>query len=69
MDGEMEMMSKQDWIINLENTAADVAALLGRETVKHILQKYGSGTIADLSLAYYSEVFDELDFIASDARD
>ena len=64
-----KMMSKKDWIINLENAAADVAALLGKETVQHILQKYDAKSIDDLSPCYYSEVFDELDFMANDARD
>ena len=69
LDGETKMMSKKDWIINLENAAADVAALLGKETVQHILQKYDAKSIEDLSPCYYSEVFDELDFMANDARD
>lgn len=69
LDGETKMMSKKDWIINLENAAADVAALLGKETVQHILQKYDAKSIDDLSPCYYSEVFDELDFMANDARD
>ena len=69
LDGETKMMSKKDWIINLENVAADVATLLGKETVQHVLQKYGAKSIDDLSPCYYSEVFDELDFIANDARD
>ncbi len=62
------MMSKKDWIINLENAAADVAALLGKETVQHILQKYDANSIDDLSPCYYSEVYDDLDFMANDAR-
>lgn len=64
-----KMMSKKDWIINLENAAAAVAALLGKETVQHILQKYDAKSIDDLSPCYFSEVFDELDFMANDARD
>ena len=63
------MMSKKDWIINLENAAAEVSTLLGRETVQHVLQKYDARSIEDLSPCYYSEVFDELDFITTDARD
>ena len=63
------MMSKKDWIINLENAAADVATLLGKETVQHILQKYNAKSINDLSPCYYSEVFDEFDFMTSDACD
>ena len=69
LDGEMKMMSKKDWIINLENAAAEVAVLLGQETVQHVLQKYGARSIDDLSPCYYSEAFDELDFMANDARD
>lgn len=63
------MMNKKDRIINLENAAAEVAALLGQETVRHMLLKYGAGSIEDLSPCYYSEAFDELDFMANDARD
>ena len=63
------MMSKKDWIINLENAAAEVSTLLGTETVQHVLQKYDARSIEDLSPCYYSEVFDELDFITTDARD
>ena len=63
------MMSKKDWIINLENAAAEVSTLLGKETVHHVLQKYDARSIEDLSPCYYSEVFDELDFITTDARD
>lgn len=55
--------------MNLENAAAEVAALLGKETVQHVLQKYGARSIEDLSPYYYSEAFDELNFIANDARD
>ena len=63
------MMSKKDWIMNLENAAAEVAAFLGKETVQHVLQKYSARSIEDLSPYYYSEAFDELNFIANDARD
>lgn len=65
----MKMMSKKDWSINLENAAAKVATLWGRETVRHILQKYGARSIEDLSPCHYSEAFDELDFMANDDRD
>ena len=69
LDGEMKMMSKKDWIINLENAAAEVSTLLGKETVLHVLQKYDARSIEDLNPCHYSEVFDELDFMANDARD
>lgn len=62
------MMNYKDCIINIENVACEVSKLLGAETVKHILMKHGARTIEDLNPAYYDEVFDELDFMASDAR-
>ena len=65
----MKMMSTKDWIINLENAAAEVATLWGKETVRHIFQKYGAKSIEDLSPCHYSEAFDELDFMANDDRD
>ncbi len=65
----MKIMNKKEWILNLENAAAEVATLWGQETVQHILQKYDAKSIDDLSPCYYSEVFDELDFMANDARD
>lgn len=59
----------ENWICNLQNAAADVAARFGTETVRHILNKYGTDSIEGLAPCYYSEAFDELDFMASDAYD
>lgn len=64
----MTKRDKQIWIDNIQNTANEVAFQLGYETVKHILRKYGASSIEDLSPYYYTEVFDELDFIANDLR-
>lgn len=57
----------ENWICNLQNAAAAVAARFGTETVRHILNKYGADSIDGLAPCYYSEAFDELDFMASDA--
>ena len=65
----MTNFEKENWICNIENAAADVASVLGKETVRHVLQKYGAASIENLAPHYYSEVFDELDFMANDARD
>lgn len=64
----MSTSDNENWIINIQNTADEVASQLGFETVKHILTKYGASSIEDLSPSYYTEVFDELDFIANDLR-
>ena len=34
------MMNGKDWITNLEYATDDVAIIIGKETVQHILQKY-----------------------------
>lgn len=64
----MSIRDNDNWIINIQNTADEVASQLGCETVKHILGKYGASSIEDLSPSYYTEVFNELDFIANDLR-
>ena len=65
----MTGFEKQNWLYNIQNVAAEVAALIGEKAVQHTLQKYGARTVEDLASCFYSEVFDELDFIANDARD
>lgn len=65
----MTRFERENWLCNIQNAAAEVTALLGQETVRFILQKYGARSIEDLSPCHYSEAFDELDFMASDARD
>lgn len=50
------MLNHKNWITNMESAATEASKLLGWE-------------IEDLNPAYYSEVFDELDFMANDARD
>ena len=64
----MTMCDKQNWIINIQNAANEVAALVGSDEVMHILKKYGASSIENLSPCYYTEVFDELDFRASELR-
>lgn len=65
---EVSINDKESWIINIQNTADEVASQLGYETVKHVFRKYGANSIEDLSPSHYTEVFDELDFIANDLR-
>lgn len=65
----MTKFEVENWICNLQNAAAAVAAHLGEEAVKHVLNKYGADSIEGLAPCYYSEAFDELDFMASDAYD
>ena len=65
----MTKPEQENWICNLHNVATDVAAFFGEETVKHVLIKYAADSIEDLAPCYYSEAFDELDLMASEAYD
>jgi hypothetical protein len=53
-------MSNEDWIINLENTADEVAGICGREVVLFILREHGARSIYDLNPGDYEGVFSEL---------
>ena len=64
----MTKSDKENWIINIQNAANEVATLFGNDEVTHILKKYGASSIEYLSPCYYAEVFNELDFIANDLR-
>ena len=53
-------MSKEDWMINLENTADEVAGICGSEVIRFILRDHGASTVCDLNPGDYEEVFSEL---------
>lgn len=59
-------LSKKDWIVNIENAASAAEKIIGKESVVAVFKKYDAHGVYDLSPVYYSEVFDELDFIAND---
>jgi hypothetical protein len=64
----MTKSDKENWIINIQNAANEVATLFGNDEVTHILKKYGASSIENLSPCYFTKVFDELDFRASELR-
>lgn len=53
-------MTKNDWLIGIENSAAIIASALGQETVDFILRKYDAESIEELSPDNYETVFGEL---------
>lgn len=55
-----------NWLINIENTAAEVAANVGQETVDFVLSKYGAKSVYSLKSSDLSDIFNELYAIASD---
>lgn len=57
---------RNNWVINIENTAAEVAANVGQETVDFVLSKYGAKSVYALKSSDLSDIFSELYAIASD---
>ena len=59
-------MTKEEWIINIENTAAEAASIYGKDVMGKVLRKYGASTVAKLPSSNYEAVFGELFQMAAD---
>lgn len=59
-------MTKLDWEISIENTAASVAAKYGDEVAASVFRRYDATCFEDLSPIYYSAVFGDLLLIDED---
>lgn len=58
----MTKAERENWLINIQNTATEVANALGWETVRFVLNEYGGGasSIERLNPSYYELVFNAL---------
>lgn len=56
-------MTRQDWQINIENTAASVAAKYGNEVAASVFRRFDATCFENLRPTYYSDVFGDLMFI------
>lgn len=59
-------MTRQDWEINIENTAVSVARKYGNEVAESVFRRYDATCFADLNPVYYGEVFGDLMLIDED---
>ena len=64
----MKKDERENWIINIENTADVICAQLGFVVADAVLARYGARSIYDLSPSDYSEVFSELYAIEADLK-
>ncbi len=64
----MTNSERENWIINIENTASYIASKIGEEVVASILYKYGASSIEQIVSSDLTEVFSELYFIEADLR-
>ena len=59
---------RNDWIVNIEHSAAYIAGVLGLSVVESTLYRYGVTSIEQLNSSDLSEVFGELYAIEADLR-
>ena len=64
----MTRTERENWIVNIENTASFIAAEIGDDVVASTLYKYGARSIEQISSSDLSEVFSELYAIEADLR-
>ena len=64
----MTREERNNWLINIENSASFIASEIGNETVEATLNKYGARSIERIASSDLSEVFSELYAVEADIR-
>ena len=64
----MTREKRNNWILNIENTAIYIASEIGEEVVVSTLYQYGARSIDRIASSDLSDVFSELHEIAADLR-
>ena len=64
----MTREKRNNWILNIENTAFYIAPEIGEEVVVSTSYKYGARSIDQIASSDLSDVFSELHAIAADLR-
>lgn len=59
---------RENWIINIENTASTISSQLGSAVVDGVLQRYDARSVEDLNLSDLPDIFSELYAIEADLR-
>lgn len=64
----MKRDERENWIINIENTASTISSQVGSAVVDAVFQKYGAKSVEDLNSNDLQDVFNELYAIEADLR-
>lgn len=64
----MTNSARENWIINIENTASYIASEIGEAAVASTLYKYGASSIEQIASSDLAEVFSELYVVEADLR-
>lgn len=59
---------RNNWLVNIENTASYIGTEIGMRTVEFVLEKYGAKEITQIPSSHLSDVFNELYVIEADLR-
>lgn len=59
---------RENWIINIENTASTISFQVGSAVVDAVFQRYGAKSIEGLNPSDLPDVFNELYAIEADLR-
>ncbi len=59
---------RENWIINIENTASTISSQVGSAVVDAVFQKYGAKSVEGLNPHDLQNVFNELYAIEADIR-
>jgi hypothetical protein len=59
---------RENWIVNIENTASTISSQLGSAVDDGVFQHYGAHSVEDLSPCDLPDVFSELYAIEADLR-
>ena len=62
----MTKHERNNWTVNIENTAATIESQLGSAVVESVFKRYGAHSTWDLSPSDLPEVFSELYAIEAD---
>ena len=62
----MSRTEHEMWKINIENAASAVAAEYGSAVVNSVFSRYDATGLHNLASCYYSEIFADLEQIATD---
>lgn len=64
----MTKSERENWIINIENTASAISSQVGSAVVDSVFQRYGARSVEDLNPCDLPDVFNELYAIEADLR-
>ena len=64
----MTRTERENWIVNIENTASFIASEIGEEVVASTLYRFGVSSVEQIDSSDLAEVFSELYAIEADLR-